>query len=451
MQSLLKKQLYIFITLIFCSTWSNANTQVPDSVGCQVSYPIVLSHHWGIRKICANAPDESCDRLEPARYCAEWQWDEAGLDQDCVRWQIPEDEQMLPPRDSNEFEPALSRDLSEYHRYFSRAIVDRIGSTCANQVYLSDKPAFSSSLERARSLRNTVLKALRETGQDKVIILGMSQGSQDARMLAMLPLSENVSDGQQGMMDEKIAAIVSIVGENQGSWSASSFLNTMYAQNLLAPWHWSDYRYSLIWQLGKDLVYPGLWRDESDQFILSENDPQGLTEEDVYRHYLASTVTLSKKYMTDVPFDWVTWEDSWDELQRFLRLDDKIWTDMVPPAVEASNDITYFSYAAQVRRWNKDWGQSGVIPFYIKVFEGPHDGYATVASQKFGPNMGANFSHVKTYAGKWGGSGYHHMFFSGRNDSLYSPESRKQEVAPYSGSSADFYQRVLEDLVKAGF
>jgi hypothetical protein len=75
----------------------------------------------------------------------------------------------------------------------------------------------------------------------------------------------------------------------------------------------------------------------------------------------------------------------------------------------------------------------------------------TVKSQSFTFAMGDNMQHVKTMSGSRWGSGYHHMYFSGRNDALYGPVSKRQEAGLYQGSSADFYQKVIRDLVSAGF
>ncbi|WP_293140769.1 hypothetical protein [Moritella sp.] len=43
------------------------------------------------------------------------------------------------------------------------------------------------------------------------------------------------------------------------------------------------------------------------------------------------------------------------------------------------------------------------------------------------------------------------MFFSGRNDALYGPQADEQELDLYRGSSADFYQQIMVNLVAAGF
>jgi hypothetical protein len=137
------------IALLFVSSTVSASNN------CKLNYPIVLTHHWGMKKICESAPDESCDRLVPEKYCQQWSWDEQ--DQNCLSWRVPDDELDLPPRNYNQ---------------------------------LADNPAFASLLVRAKALRNTVNFALAETGAKKVVIIGMSQSSQDARQLALLPVAD---------------------------------------------------------------------------------------------------------------------------------------------------------------------------------------------------------------------------------------------------------------------
>jgi hypothetical protein len=58
---------------------------------------------------------------------------------------------------------------------------------------------------------------------------------------------------------------------------------------------------------------------------------------------------------------------------------------------------------------------------------------------------------VKTMSGKLTGRGYHHMFFSGRNDAQFVPAASVREAAPYQGGSADFYQQMARDLKARGF
>lgn len=436
----------LVLVITFCCALSAAATEQ-----CSVSYPVVLTHHWGMKALCASAPNEECDRLVPAKYCQQWQWDEVGQDQDCVSWQVPDDELDLPPRNYNVFEPTLQRDVSGYYRYFSKEIVQRLSQECGNQVFVADNPAFASSLIRAQSLRNTVLQALDNTGASKVIIVGMSQGSQDARILTQLAVSDSDSDSElssDDTMASKIAALVTVVGENEGSWSASVFLNTMYAQRFASRnWQWHDYQNNLIWQLGKNQLMPGLWRNGMSEYVLSENQLTAQTEADIFQQFLASNVVLTKKYMTGKAYSWVNWESSWDELRKAAGFNEQNWQLAFPVSEELLNTIPYYSYAAQVNGWNKDWGQSSFIANFVRLLEGKHDGYATVKSQ----SLTTNNQHVKTMAGTAQGSGYHHMFFSGRNDYIYGPDTEQQESDAYQGSSADFYQQIMVNLVQAGF
>lgn len=435
---------------VFCSLAVQSMEQ------CRVNYPVVLTHHWGIKALCQSAPDEACDRLVPAKYCQQWQWDEEGQDQDCLSWRVPENELDLPPRNDNLFEPSLQRDVSGYYRYFSQDIVQRLSQECGNHVFIADNPAFSSSLVRAQSLRNTVLQALDSTGADKVIVIGMSQGSQDARLLTQLTVDNGeliTSDGaikptNVAMMASKVAAVVSIVGEDKGSWSASLFLNTMYVQRYASrDWQWQDYKHNIIWQLGKNKLMSGLWQNEEHEYVLSENQLEAQTEADIFQQFLASNIVLTKKYMTGEAYSWVNWEQSWDELTRAADLNDRNWNRVSPLSKEQMNSIAYYSYAAEVHGWNNDWGQSHFIAGLVELLEGKHDGYATVESQ----TLSKGKQHEKTMSGSPQGSGYHHMFFSGRNDQLYGPLESEQERGLYRGSSADFYQQIMINLVVAGF
>lgn len=439
--------------LLCCSFSANALAQ------CRVSYPVVLTHHWGMKPLCASAPDEECDRLVPGKYCQEWRWDEVGQDLDCMSWRVPHDELDLPPRNYNVVNQSLQRDVSGYYRYFSQDIVQRLSEQCDNQVFIADNPAFSSSLVRAQSLRHTVLQALESSNADKVIIIGMSQGSQDARMLTQLAVdsgqliipddSSAVSrSDDENRMASKIAALVTVVGENEGSWSASVFLNTMYAQRyLVRDFSWSNYESNLLWQFGKNKVMAGLWKNERGEYVLSEMYLKAQTEADIYQHFLASNLVLTKKYMTGEAYSWVSWEQSWDELQAAAGLSGEHWNIVLPTLQEGPNAISYYSYAAEVHGWNKDWGQSRFVANLVTLLEGKHDGYATVRSQ----SLQGHGQHVKTMSGLSKGSGYHHMFFSGRNDALYGPKEENREPDLYRGSSADFYQQIMTNLVHAGF
>ena len=61
-----------------------------------------------------------------------------------------------------------------------------------------------------------------------------------------------------------------------------------------------------------------------------------------------------------------------------------------------------------------------------------------------------NFEHIKTLQGPFWSRGYHHMFYTGRNDGLYVPAPDAREAAPYNGNTADFYQQLARDLKARG-
>src|SRR5690606_1234293 len=127
----------------------------------------------------------------------------------------------LPPRRVNASDPNLVRTSAaeSYHRYYSKEIVAGL-EACGNRVFLSDKPPYASYQVRARSLRATVLEALAQTGAEKVIVMGMSQGVQDARfMVAQLPVDDRRPS--KGWMRNKVAALVGMAGEHAGAESRS--------------------------------------------------------------------------------------------------------------------------------------------------------------------------------------------------------------------------------------
>jgi hypothetical protein len=130
---------------------------------------------------------------------------------------------------------------------------------------------------------------------------------------------------------------------------------------------------------------------------------------------------------------------------------DDNWLIKVPPRVEEDNGVSYYSFGAQIRVPASAWGADSYIHGVIKLLYGDNDGYVTVKSQTFNQRFGANFQHVKILRGMASGSGYHHMFFSGRNDGLYAPANGKRESGLYGGSSADFYEAVARKLVSEGF
>jgi hypothetical protein len=444
-------RLSLAITLLTASSACDSDTAITDT--CALRYPIVLSHHWSAIPICADPlPSELCDRLQPARLCADWRFNDAIGREECHEWRVPEDERHLPPRNVNAHDPALQRDLDTYHRYYSKDIVDRLES-CGNQVYLSDKPAYASYAVRARSLRNTVLAALADSGAERVHLLGMSQGVQDARrMTAALPVDDG--DPGQGWMRDRVASVVSVVGEDQGAESASLLLALMAGEDA------SD------WSVPSSLASPPeedmravLWSDtdaiEATAVLVEgydAGDPAeyGMGPAEAYRAYVHSVADLSVEYMTgDLEAGFLS-PDAWASLRAYLATDEAHWLEAVPPTVEHDNGVAYLSYAAMIRWWDPDaWGADLAFSI-VRALYGDNDGYVTVASQSFADEPHPNFHHVKTMAGDEAGRGYHHMYFGGRNDAVYGPREEHMEPSPYGGSSADFYEQVARDMAQRG-
>lgn len=422
---------------------------------CQLKFPIVLSHHWGARAICQDGTvtgSLSCVNLENYdRYCAAKGIDAKGQ-RTCGLWQVPDDEADLPPRDQNLVDPSLHRALRGYHRYFSKAIVDRLRQSCGNQVYLSDKPPYASNEVRARSLRHTVLQALQASGATKVIVVGMSQGSQDARfMTAALPVDD--ANPSLGAMKDKVAAVVTVVGEDAGAESAGLQLTLLELSN---GGDWSDYAQAFAFA-SEDSITRTFWQRTvagQSHLVLGE-DCQGsdchlATTEQRYRWVLRSLVDLSPRFMRP---NW--WQDtfktpaSWPSLKAYLGMVQDRWEDQVPTALETNNGVRYFSYAASIRNFTAGFDQAEAY-YLMLATAGANDGYVSVKHQVLA-NKAANFEHIKTLNGSVLGRGYHHMFFSGRNDALYEPAVGQRELAPYGGTSADFYQQVACDLKARGF
>src|SRR5690606_34909309 len=107
----------------------------PLHEGCKLEHPIVLSHHWGVRKICPDDTEgQDCELREEAKNCAQWVTVEG--ERTCAAWRVPVAEQSLPPRNVNVYAPELKRDLSEYHRYFSPDVIARL-EDCGNEVYIA--------------------------------------------------------------------------------------------------------------------------------------------------------------------------------------------------------------------------------------------------------------------------------------------------------------------------
>ncbi|MGC4062732.1 MAG: hypothetical protein QM749_18570 [Aquabacterium sp.] len=448
---MIKKSLLLLASL---SALLASNAHVLDA-SCQLKYPIVLSHHWGARPIC---PDptltgaQACVAIEDYdRLCVAKGVDASGQ-RTCGQWRVPPEDADLPPRDQNQFDPTLKRSLLSYHRYFSRAIVDRLRQACGNKVYLADKPILASYEERAKSLRNTVMQALSETGAAKVIVMGMSQGAQDARyMTAVLPVSD--TDAGKGQMKDKVAAVVTLAGEDGGAESASLQLDLVY---LSTGGVWSDYsKAGSFWD--EAAANPLFWSrtvNGSKQYVLSENC-QGancnlMTPDQRYAWSLRAMADLSTRFMRpswlQTAFDFT---GAWQSLKSVTGMRYDRWEDQIPKWKEANNGVRYLSYASSIQLFSPAFDRPEAY-YGILLLAGPNDGYVSIPSQKFDNPLAFNIEHVKTFSGSILSHGYHHMFWSGRNDALYEPPVGSREAAPYDGSSADVYQQIARDLKLRG-
>lgn len=446
------KSLALLLSLLTTLTTLNT-TFAAEDLSCKTKYPIVLSHHWSLRKICPdNIDGKDCEKRESSHLCAESVGDGQG-GQSCARWEVPAEERDLPPRNYNVHNSELTRDLNAYHRYFSADIVARLEEHCGVPVYIADKPPYASNAARARSLRNTVLQALEETGASKVNIFGMSQGSQDSRyMIARLPVSDN--DPSQGLMRDKVAAFVGLVGENRGTMGASLLLDVIYLSNVVAGNGWADYGNDLAWGALKQEVQAGLWKQGNTYDLMETPDvgESNLDELDIYRHYVHSLTNLSRKYMQGYAFENMSFQQSWSELIDFVG-DKNEWSVLVNASNERDNGVQYFSWATKIRNWDFNvWGNLEAANFFlIWGTLGENDGYATVKSQRLDLLDYPNMSHVATLKGRLFGRGYHHMYLSGRNDDTLISGPGYRESAPYNGGSADFYEQVARHLVDSGF
>lgn len=435
-----------------------AGASAAQDAGCKLKYPIVLSHHWSMSKLCSDSAPAtgpaSCMRtLDYASQCAVKTLDAQGQPA-CERWQVPADDEDLPPRNRNVVEPDLTRDVRQYHRYFSRAIVQRLRETCGNAVYLADKPAFASYEVRARSLRNTVQQALAAEHADKVILIGVSQGVQDARyMAALLPMDD--ADASKGRMKDKVAAIVSLAGEDAGSESSSIALDLAYVLN---GGQWADA--SKIGFKDSD-VQDAYWQRATPggtALVLGERC-QGQAECDTtpadrFRWSMRSLFDLSVRHMKPPLVQaGLSSPANWDKLRQFVQAPTASWAEEIPPALEAGNGIRYLSYAGRIVNWNPAWGDVFSRDFLlfsaIGLSDGANDVHVSVKRQRFA-NTAPNFENVKTLQGPLWSRGYHHLFYTGRNDKLYVPTPDAREAAPYNGDSADFYRQVARDLKARG-
>ncbi|MEY4765147.1 MAG: hypothetical protein RI907_1820 [Pseudomonadota bacterium] len=444
----------------FIFTWALAALAGPalaTDTSCQARYPLVLSHVWSISPICKDPTvtgAKSCEQAQDyERYCATKSTGADGQPK-CLKWQVPADELDLPPRNTNVFEPGLHRDLSAYHRHFSKAVVSRLRDTCGNAVYIADKPQFASYAVRARVLRDTVLQALRETGAAKVNVIGMSQGVQDARfMTTALPLDEANPQGPK--MQSVVASVTSIVGEDSGAETSGLGVQAVF---LLNGGVWSRYQPSVLagvqpaftdatWrQAGQSLNAPG-------QVVERCRTPQECdrgTPETQYRWLLRSLVDLSPAFMrpsliTSLGEPLFGWRNLLD----YVGQPDWSWSTSVPASAESNNGVRYLNYAAWSRRPSDTLDQTDVWSL-LSLFKARHDGYVSVDSQQY-RNTAANFENVRLMQGQSGSVGYHHMYFTGRNDRMYGPLlPADQEAAPYRGSSADFWQQLARDLRDRG-
>ena len=426
---------------------------------CHVNFPIVLSHHWGARAICADSAPltgaAACVNAEDyQKYCVAKSVDANGAPV-CGDWKVTPEEESLPPRNVNATNASLTRNMSGYHRYFSAAIVNRLRDTCGNKVYIADKPVFASYEVRARSLRNTVLQALASENASKVIVIGMSQGVQDARyMVAKLPMSD--TNAALGSMKSKVAAIVSLVGEDGGAESSSLLLETLYNKN---HGDWANRSNVDVWtESDFDLRSWKTTLNGRTATVLSEQcrgSECDLNTAQKYAWTVRSSFDLTPRYMRPgSPQSGLSYTDSWSDLKTFVGAQEDNWQDLIPAASEANNGIQYFNYSAKIRLWYSGWGSATSNDFLvfsaIYASSDSNDGYVGVARQQFANNA-ANFHNVKTLGGPAWSRGYHHMFFTGRNEALYTPPAGSREAAPYGGGAADFYQQVAKDLKGAGF
>lgn len=424
---------------------------------CKLNYPIVLSHMWSASPICS-VPDrtgaKSCEANQDyAKYCASKSTGADGNPK-CLEWRVPDDEADLPPRDYNVNDPSLVRSMRSYHRYFSKAIVSRLTDTCGNKVYIADKPPFTSYAVRARVLRTTVLQALRETGAAKVNLIGMSQGVQDARyMTAVLPVDLANPNGPR--MNTKVASVVSLVGEDGGTESAAITLTALVAAT---GGNWAKYPASLVADLDRDMIV-GSWKklgapmDEPGQLV---ENCQGSAECDLsnsldrFRWILRSSVDLSPAFMRPSVVDSVALPVvGWNSMRQFVNQPDLSWSVKVPPSLEANNGVRYISYGAVLRFPQPGWEHPETF-YAVSLIAPENDSHVSLPRQQFA-NKAANFENLKVMRGALFTTGYHHTFFSGRNDPMYaSTKAWEQEAAPYRGGSADFFQQLAREMRARG-
>ncbi|MGC4060781.1 MAG: hypothetical protein QM749_08000 [Aquabacterium sp.] len=448
------------VVLSCAATMAGGTVAATLDASCKLRYPIVLSHHFSVKELCPpDAPKTgaaSCMAiLDYDRYCAVKTTDAQGQPA-CTTWRVPADEESLPPRNTNAYDASLHRDVTAYRRYFSKEIVSRLRDTCGNAVYIADKPAYASYEVRARSLRNTVNEALARENAPKVVLVGLSQGVQDARyMTAKLPVSD--TNPALGMMSSKVAALVSLSGEDGGAESASLGLAAFL---LLNGGHWEDYQKASA-LVGEQPIDDAAWKRDSANggfaYVMGEQCRGAECDMDTearYKSSLNALFNLGTDYMRPSAYQLSAGPTAqWRKLADYLGVDKLRWADVIPPALEANNGVAYFSYGGQIRNWSPAWGgvfsQQFLFFASISLTDGFNDGYVSVKRQRFA-NPAPNFQHIKTLEGAWWGRGYNHMFFAGM-DKLFTPAANEREAAPYDGDAASFYQQMARDLKARGF
>lgn len=423
---------------------------------CHLQRPIVLSHMWSTVPICERPEvtgELACENIwDYERYCGTKSTLPDGA-RKCLAWRVPDDEADLPPRDRNVFDPTLVRDMRSYRRLFSKEIVSRLRDTCGNPVYIADKPPYASYAVRARVLRATVLQALRETGADQVNIIGMSMGVQDARyMMAVLPADASQPDGPR--MSTKVAALVSLVGEDGGADSAGL--------GLLQGW----LKYGSKWGTIDPAVQPVLgyitqasWKkvgtplDQPGALVEHCQTPDECdlgSEATRNRWFMHSVVNLSPAFMRPSATDKLAQQFmGWDTLRAEVGEPLRQWSQAVPDAAEANNGVRYMSYGAVLRFPQPSWG--GAALFYaVSLFAGENDSNVSLPHQRF-VNRAPNFENLKVMRGAPLTTGYHHTWFSGQNDAMYGPtKASEQEPAPWRGAPADFWHQVAREMKARG-
>lgn len=346
--------------------------QPAESAQCALKYPIVLSHHWGV------AP----------------RVDEAG---ESIRTEFPE----LPPRNIPLDNPHLrQRNLTGYHRYFSHEIIQRIRGL-GTRVYISDKSAFAGNDVRAKELRATVLRALRDSGADRVNIIGHSQGSQDSR--------EMISNLKRFDSDHRLAGTAAdfSMGAKVASWTglAGESLGTMTADLGL-------YLFDTTWDMSKSAVLDsdGLYQNAQTDVVRKAR------EAELKNNFRRSLAHLTTDYM--------------------LGTGDSAASNQF--SAPDYPGVYYQTYAARIRypllEWTDEWYLW--LLMLLAPGGGANDGYTTVDSQSYGVLRGV-------LEDTWGSPGVHHMYFTGRTGKQYASDDFMR--AP------EFYERLVCDLHKQGY